>query len=112
MSLNFYICFYKINEKICIAVQLKKFLQRSAKKKKLCALGSAVGSLFLGTGAGYTGVLAEGGVQWSLAVIRARLLQLWDGNFFWRRQCVFIFGNIWDYKVGGCVCGCGLILTY
>jgi len=41
-------------------VQLKKFLQRSAKKKKLCALGSAVGLLFLGTGAGCTGVLHGG----------------------------------------------------
>jgi len=55
MSLNFSICFYKINENISIAVQLKKILQRTAKKKKLCALGSAVGSLFLGTGAGCTG---------------------------------------------------------
>jgi len=60
MSLNFYNCFYNINEKICIAVQLKKFLQRSAKIKKLCALGSAVGSHFLGTGAGCTGVLHGG----------------------------------------------------
>jgi len=38
MSLNFNICFYKINEKICIAVQLKKFLQRSAKKKNYALL--------------------------------------------------------------------------
>jgi len=86
---------------------IKKIFATQCKEKKLCALGSAVGSLFLGTGAGctgctswwgtgagYTGVLAKGGVQWSLAVIRARLLQLWDGNFFWRRQCVFIFGNV------------------
>jgi len=68
--------------------------------------------LWWGTGAGCTGVLAMGGLQWSLTVIRARLLQFWNGNFFWRRQCFYSFCNIWDYRVGGCVCGCGLIFTY
>jgi len=40
------------------------------------------------TGAGCTGVLAKWGVQWSLAVIRTRLLQLWDG----RMTVLAIFG--------------------
>jgi len=34
---------------------IKKIFATQCKEKKLCALGSAVGSLFLGTGAGCTG---------------------------------------------------------